>query len=76
MTLDTLIMLAGTFVAVLPFLGFPSSWDTVLLFLAGIFIIGLGITLRRRSTSRKPEQTVDETFRESGPLLKSDHDTY
>ncbi|MDP3965375.1 MAG: hypothetical protein Q8Q13_01080 [bacterium] len=48
MTLDALIMLAGAFVAVLPSLGFPNSWDTVLLFLAGIFIISLGIVVRRR----------------------------
>ncbi len=48
MTLDTLIMLSGGFVAVLPFLGFPNSWDSVLFFLAGILIIGLGIVVRRR----------------------------
>jgi len=48
MTLDALIMLSGGFVAVLPFLGFPNNWDTVLFFLAGIFIIGLGIVVRRR----------------------------
>ena len=48
MTLDTLIMLAGAFVAALPFLGFPSNWDTAMMFLAGIFIIGFGIALRRR----------------------------
>lgn len=48
MTLDALIMFAGTFVAVLPFLGFPNSWDTVLLFLAGACIISLGIVIRRR----------------------------
>ncbi len=48
MTLDALIMLAGAFVTVLPFLGLPNSWDTVLLFLAGVAIIGLGIVVRRR----------------------------
>ena len=48
MSLDTLIMLAGASVAILPFLGFPTSWDTVLFLIAGIFIIGLGIALRRR----------------------------
>ncbi|OGG54061.1 hypothetical protein A3C20_00545 [Candidatus Kaiserbacteria bacterium RIFCSPHIGHO2_02_FULL_55_25] len=48
MTLDALIMLSGGFVAVLPFLGFPNSWDSVLFFLAGVFIIGLGIVVRRR----------------------------
>ena len=51
MTLDALIMLAGAFVAVLPSLGFPNSWDTVLLFLAGVFIIALGIVVRRRRGS-------------------------
>jgi len=48
MTLDALIMLSGGFVAVLPFLGFPNSWDSVFFFLAGVFIIGLGIVVRRR----------------------------
>jgi sugar phosphate permease len=52
MTLDTLIMLSGAFVAVLPFLGFPNSWDTALFFLAGIFIIALGIVVRRRGADR------------------------
>lgn len=48
MTLDTLIMLAGAFVAALPFLGFPNSWDTWLFFAAGVFVIALGIVVRRR----------------------------
>lgn len=48
MTLDTLIMLSGAFVAVLPFLGFPNSWDKIFFFLAGVFVIGLGIVVRRR----------------------------
>ncbi len=48
MTLDTLIMLSGAFVVIVPFLGFPTSWDTVLFFLAGVFVISLGITLRRK----------------------------
>lgn len=48
MTIDALIMFFGTFVAVLPFLGFPSSIDRVLLLIAGVCIIGLGIAVRRR----------------------------
>lgn len=61
MTLDTLIMLSGVFVAVLPFLGFPNSWDNVLFFLAGVFIISLGITVRRREAhSITPEQKKKE----------------
>ncbi len=52
MTLDTLIMLAGAFVAVLPFLGFPNTWDTALLVAAGFAIIGLGIVVRRKEGDR------------------------
>ena len=52
MSLDALIMLAGGFVAVLPFLGFPSSWDTVFLFIIGVIIIGLGVIVRRRLARR------------------------
>lgn len=48
MTIDALILLSGAFVLILPFLGFPASWDAVLLFFAGVFIIGLGIAVRRR----------------------------
>ncbi len=51
MTLDTLIMLSGAFVATLPFLGFPNSWDSALFFIAGAFVIGLGIVVRRRGGS-------------------------
>lgn len=58
MTLDTLIIFAGAFVAALPFLGFPSSWDTVLLLLAGVLIIGLGVTLRRGVGEKQDQRNV------------------
>jgi len=44
-------MLSGTFVALLPFLGLPSSWDTVFYFLLGVFVITLGIIVRRKSSA-------------------------
>ncbi|OGG59968.1 hypothetical protein A3C86_00990 [Candidatus Kaiserbacteria bacterium RIFCSPHIGHO2_02_FULL_49_16] len=70
MSLDSLIMLSGAFVALLPFLGFPNSWDNVLLFLAGIFVIALGIIVRRREThSINPGQKKDKSaFRDASPL--------
>lgn len=68
MTLDAIIMLAGAFVAVLPFLGFPNSWDKVLLLLAGALIIGLGIIVRRRlGTGERARGRNGETFVENGP---------
>ena len=48
MTIDALIMYAGAFLAVLPFLGFPNSWDTFFFLAAGVFVIALGIVVRRR----------------------------
>ena len=48
MSLDALIMSAGAFVAVLPFLGFPNRWDNIFFLVAGIFTIALGIIVRRR----------------------------
>ena len=55
MTLDTLIMLAGAFIVLEPQLGFPTGWDNVLLFIAGVFVIALGIAVRRRGLSNKQE---------------------
>lgn len=52
MTLDALIMLTGTFVALLPFLGFPLKWDNVILVILGVCIVILGIAVRRRGKRR------------------------
>ena len=60
MTTDTLIMLSGVFVLMLPFLGFPSSWDRVFLVIVGLFVIALGITVRRAYVKRS-DSSSDET---------------
>lgn len=73
MTIDTLIMLAGTAVAVLPFLGFPNSWDNALFFLLGMCVIALGIVVRRRGSHialRHPEHG-GVTFTEHMPEDKN-----
>ena len=74
MTIDALIMLAGAIVAVLPFLGFPNSWDTVLFFLLGVFIIGLGIVVRRRFGSVSEPHSGADTFVENSPRFGGGHD--
>lgn len=50
---DMLIMLAGVFVGIFPFLGFPNSWDSIFFVVAGVCIIGLGISVRRGNRSAK-----------------------
>ena len=63
MTLDTLIMLLGAFVILEPQLGFPTSWDTVILFATGIIIIGLGIAVRRRGLREPARKSETESER-------------
>lgn len=58
MSIDSLIMFSGVFVAVIPHLGFPQSWDTVLISAAGILIVALGIVVRRRGLKSR-EQSRD-----------------
>lgn len=72
MTLDALIMLTGAFVAVLPFLGFPNSWDSVLLLLAGILTIILGIIVRRRSGA--PNQRGMDSYSETPRGSEGSHE--
>ena len=55
MTTDTLIMFAGAAVALLPYLGFPNSWDSVFFLILGIFVIALGIVVRRNGGSSEHE---------------------
>lgn len=59
MTLDTVIMLCGAVVAVLPLLGLPNSWNEVLLFLFGVCIVALGIIVRRRGMGSAPKLPND-----------------
>lgn len=51
MSLDALIMFSGAMVALLPFLGFPNSWDAAIFLALGLFIVGLGVVVRRRRKS-------------------------
>ncbi len=65
MTVDTLLMTLGAFVATLPFLGFPQSWDTVLFLIAGILVVALGIVVRRRGSGQSAASRTGETYAES-----------
>jgi hypothetical protein len=57
MTIDALIMLAGAFIIVEPQLGFPNSWDMILLSIAGVVVVALGIAVRRRGLRDRTEHT-------------------
>jgi len=67
MTIDALIMLSGAFVAVLPFLGFPNSWDSFLFVCAGVLTIALGIVVRRRLGRSEKKTDTPAQFVGSAP---------
>lgn len=50
-------MFAGAAVAILPYLGFPNSWDSVLFLILGVFVIALGIIVRRRGIFARDMRT-------------------
>ncbi len=52
MTLDSLIMFAGAVIAIIPVLGFPSTWDRPLFFTLGICVVALGVVVRRRLSQK------------------------
>jgi hypothetical protein len=62
MTLDTVIMLFGAIVAVLPFLQLPLDWANFFAFIAGIVIIGLGVAVRRRGLGHNPSSDQTKMF--------------
>lgn len=68
MTVDSLILLAGGLIALLPFLGIPNRIDTVLFALLGVFVISLGIVIRRRKEKKPRRRTSREAqFVENTP---------
>ena len=73
MTLDTLIMFVGAFVATLPFLGLPNSWDSALFFVAGVFVIALGIVVRRRGPASPVTHSREPYTAERTPASLNEH---
>jgi hypothetical protein len=67
---DVLIMLFGAFVAFLPFLGFPNSWDTIFLVIAGVCMIALGIAVRRGGKPMRQVQMYSSQDRGVGDATR------
>lgn len=83
MTLDALVMLAGALVAFLAVAGFPPSIYKPLFFVLGLFVIGLGIVVRRmrgrwetaqRLSSRNEQPQAPEQH--EAPVAPHEDNTY
>jgi len=60
---DVIVMLLGVWVGLLPFLGFPSSWDRILFLISGIILISVGISMRRAKTASREHNTDAQVSR-------------
>lgn len=72
MTIEGLIVFAGVGVTVLPFLGFPLAIDNIILVVLGVFLMVLGIVVRRRSNRRNRLSARTTSYAESVPRDLSD----
>lgn len=72
MTKDLGIITLGIFIALLPFLGLPHAWDTVLLVLSGLSVSALTFLLRRdfffyvERLRRRSRERMADTYVENG----------
>lgn len=59
----------GIFIAIIPFLGFPTAWKTFVTLASGIFLISssVNITIPKKIPKRivRRKETVNSVFRES-----------
>ncbi|OGJ03770.1 hypothetical protein A3G06_02560 [Candidatus Nomurabacteria bacterium RIFCSPLOWO2_12_FULL_46_14] len=62
--IKTLFVL-GIWIAILPYLGFPSSWKNILITLSGLGLAFLSYLIRREERIVKKEKTFDN-FSENG----------
>ena len=68
MNIKRLLISIGVLIVVLPFLGFPNSWDTFLFVLLGLFIIGLSFSIKEtKHKNSLPEHNTASSFVEHNP---------
>lgn len=71
MSKEMSIIALGIWVVIIPYLGVPSSWRTVLLVLTGIGIAVIGFLIRSEALSRGIESTERHPFVENTPAPAS-----
>jgi hypothetical protein len=77
MSKEMAVIAFGIWVAVIPYLGIPGSWRTILLVLTGFAIIALGFFLRAEMLSRGGRRNQHHSFVENSaaaePQYANDH---
>ncbi len=62
MTIDASIMLSVVLIILMPFLGFPRSWDDTIYFFLGVVVLSLGIVGRRKAGRRRESREFVESM--------------
>ena len=71
-----MLLILGTWVAVLPYLGFPSSWKNVLFTISGLGLIYYSYTLYHKDSKMKESQKrTFDNFRENHDFKENNTET-
>ncbi len=60
-----ILLILGTWVTILPYLGFPNSWKDVLYTLTGLGLIFLSYLLYRDSKMKENKEEIFDNFSEN-----------
>lgn len=74
MSKETAIILLGIWIVVVPQLGVPMPWRTVLLTVSGLLLIVIGLYLRAESRSRPGAVRRDQSFVENTVAADNAHE--
>jgi len=66
------VILLGVWVVVVPYLGLPTSWKTILIVLSGIGIVALGLLIRGETLSRRSVHRHDPFIENTPSPLNED----
>lgn len=62
---ERILLLLGVWVAILPYLGFPSSWKDTLVTLSGLALIYLSYVLYNESKTKEIKEKTFDNFSEN-----------
>jgi hypothetical protein len=64
-----ILLFLGTWVAVLPFLGFPYAWEDTLFFFTGLVLVLLSYLLYKDAKVKEiTKEKIFDNFKESTPI--------
>ncbi|MBC7836503.1 hypothetical protein H7X87_01870 [Acetobacteraceae bacterium] len=75
MSKDMTIIVLGLWITILPYLGIPNSWRTLLFVLSGLAIAMLGLFMRSESLRRGSRRAAHHPFVENSAPADSNIDS-